>query len=126
MIELIDSYFKYLSNHPTMLNSIGLWTVSMTMVYIILFKYRERMIAGMSGANNLWDSPEIIGYIVCWIFPPVLFYSAFFNVELPSWVWYFTAFCVAYTLGGKWLLEWVLAFKAGATKVDTDTETKQT
>lgn len=123
MVKLIDSYLQYLATNPGKVDSIIVWTFSTFIIWIIMFMYREKIIKGMSGENGLFESPEVVGYILCWVFPPIINYSAFFNVELPNWVWWFLASGIAYTLGGRWLFEWVLALRAGSTRVETTTTT---
>jgi len=122
MIQLIESYLEYLSANPGRVDSIILWTLTMIVVWTIQFWYRKTMITGMSGANGLFESAEQVAYILNWIWPPVLCYSAYFNQELSQWIWYFIYAAIAYTLGGRWLFEWVLALRAGATKVEESKE----
>jgi hypothetical protein len=123
MTHVIDSYLTYLATHPSVINSIILWNTTNVFIWFILIRYRTKMIEGVMGENKLWEAPEQIAYLLLFLFPPILTYSAFFNSELPSWCWYFLSFAVAYTLGGRWLLEWILAFKSGSNKVeDTQTE----
>jgi hypothetical protein len=91
----------------------------MAFVYFILIKYRTKMIQGSEGANSFWEMPEQWGYLWLYIASPITCYSAFFNVELPSWVWWFNAGVAGYTIGGRWIFEWVLAVRSGATKVES-------
>lgn len=124
-MSLFEKYIQFLIDHPDMVNSIILWTMTMATVWFIMFKYRLKMIAGSEGANKFWEMPEQVGYMLNWVWPPVLCFSAYFKVELPVWVWYFMAAGVAYTVGGRWLFEWVLALRAGKTSVEESSETKQ-
>lgn len=126
MIKMIDSYFEYLTTHPTMLNSIGLWTVTMVFYYFILIKYRQLMIEGSRGENSFWEMPEQWGYIWLYVSGPITAYSAYFNSELPSWVWWFNVGIAGYTIGGRWIFEWALAIRAGSTKVEHETKTTAT
>ncbi len=79
------------------------------------------MIEGSAGDNTFWESPEQWGYIFMYLATPITAYSAYFHVELSSWVWYFCFGVVGYTIGGRWIFEWVLAVRAGTTKVETET-----
>lgn len=124
MIRLINSYFEYLATHPDKVNSILLWTMTMAVVWFMQFRYRVKMIDGMSGDNKLFEAAEQVAWILNWVWPPIVCYSAFFNVELSNWIWYFTFGCIAYTLGGRWLFQWVLALRAGSTEVKTDQKTE--
>lgn len=131
MMKLIDSYIEYLTNHPTMLNSIGLWTTTMLFVYFILLRYKSKMIDGSAGDNKFWEMPEQWGYIWLYVAAPITCYSAYFNSELPAWVWWFNVGVAGYTIGGRWIFEWVLAIRTGSSKVETEStkvtlETKET
>lgn len=126
MTKLFESYLAYLAAHPGRVDSIILWTVTMMMVWFMLFRYRNLMMRGMSGTNGLFEAAEQVAYISHWIWPPIVCYSAFFNVELSAWVWYFVIGVIAYTLGGRWLFEWVLALRAGKSSVESSQTTKDT
>lgn len=127
MKELIDTYLIYLATHPSLINSIILWNTTNFFIWFVLIRYRVKMIEGVMGENKLWEAPEQIAYLLLFLFPPILTYSAFFNSELPVWCWYFLSFAVAYTLGGRWMLEWILAFKTGSSSVaKTETDKEKT
>lgn len=123
-MRLFDSYLEYLSTHPGRVDSIILWTLTMAVVWFIQFKYREKMLTGMSGVNALFEAPEQVAWILNWCWPPIVAYSAYFNQELSLMIWYFIYAAIAYTLGGRWIFEWVLALRAGATKVESREENK--
>lgn len=107
-----------------MINSIILWNITNIIMWFILFKYRAAMIKGAEGTNGLWELNEQVSYVFLWLISPLLTYSAFFNAELPVWCWYLLVFGVAYTLGGRWILEWILAFKSGSAKVESSENEK--
>lgn len=100
----------------------------MIFVYTVLLRDRKLMLTGASGQNGLFESSEQVIYIMNWVWPPVVSYSAFFHSELPVWCWWFMAGCIAWALGGRWLFEWALALRAGATTVNdpktTEVKTK--
>lgn len=121
MIRLIDTYLKYLETHPDLIHSIILWNVTMFFVYFILLKYRAKMIAGSEGENRYWEMAEQWGYLWLYVSAPITCYSAYFKVNLPDWVNWFNIGIACYTIGGRWLFEWVLALRAGSTKVETET-----
>lgn len=111
-----------------MINSIILWNITNVIMWFILFKYRAIMIKGAEGTNGLWELNEQVSFVFLWLISPILTYSAFFGADLPVWCWYLLVFGVAYTLGGRWILEWILAFKSGSAKVksskDENTKTE--
>lgn len=117
MQKLIDHYFEYLSNNPGKVDSIYLWTISTLIVWGIMFAYKRTMIEGAKGENKLFELPEIVGYIATWMFVPIIFYAVYFFNPIPDMAWYSILFVIAYTLGGRWILEWILAFKTGQSKV---------
>jgi hypothetical protein len=129
MNKIIESYFSNLALNPERLDSMFLWTVTSIIITVVLIKYSKQMVNGLMGKNTLWESPEIVIYLLCWLFPYILNYAAFFKATLPDWVWWFMSAGIAYALMGRWIFDWVLALRAGATSVTesatvTKTETK--
>lgn len=122
MLDLLNRYLTFLMQNPSMINSIVLWNITMGFVYFILIKYRTKMIEGSEGANTFWEMAEQWGYIWIYVAAPITCYSAFFDIKLPDMVWYFNFGVAGYTIGGRWIFEWVLALRAGSTKVETTTE----
>ena len=119
-MEILKSYLTYLAAHPELVNSIILWNISMFFIYFILLKYRTKMIEGSAGQNTFWEMPEQWGYIWLFVSAPITCYSAFFNQPLPDWVWWFNCGVAGYTIGGRWIFEWVLALRSGKNSVQTD------
>lgn len=117
MRKLFDSYLDYLSANPGEFTSMILWIITSTIITIVLVKRGKDMVHGIKGINGFMESAESVTYLMCWAFPYILNYSAFFQANLPSWVWWFMSGCIAWALGGKWLFEWALALRAGATTV---------
>lgn len=125
MIKLYESYLEYLSANPGEFTSIILWTLTSIITTTILVVYRKKMVHGATGANGFMESAEQVIWIMNWIWPYVLTFSAFFQAELPDWCWWFMSGCIAWALGGRWLFEWALALRAGVTSVNTSkTEAK--
>ena len=125
MKDLINTYIQYLINHLEMVNSIILWNLTMLFVWGVQIKYRKKMIDGHAGSNFLFESPEQIAYILNFVWPGILCYAAYFNVDVPKYVWVIIGGTIMYVLGGRWLFEWALAFRAGASKVETKTIEKE-
>ena len=128
MKNLFESYIDYLSNNPGEFTSLILWSITSTLITTVLFNRRKDMIEGIKGFDGFMQSSESVTYLMCWVFPYILNYSAFFQAELPVWCWWFMAGCIAWALGGRWLFEWALALRAGATSVNdpktTEVKTK--
>lgn len=115
MRHLFESYTDYLSSNPGEFTALQLWTATMLGVYIMLIVFRKDMVHGSKGENGFWEPSEQILYIVNWLWPGVVCYAAFFYQT--SWIPYFIFGVIAYGLGGKWIFQWFLVFKAGGTEV---------
>jgi hypothetical protein len=125
MRHLFSSYVDYLSSNPGEFTSLLLWLICSTIITIVLLKRVKDMVQGIKGVSGFMESAESVTYLMCWVFPYILNYAAFFEAELPSWVWWFMSGCIAWALGGRWIFEWALALRAGATSV-TDTKVEKT
>lgn len=117
MNHLFKSYIDYLSANPGEFTSLLLWLITSTIITVVLTRRVKDMIDGIKGVNGFMESAESVTYLICWSFPYILDYAAFFQAELPSWCWWFMSGCIAWALGGRWLFEWALALRAGATTV---------
>lgn len=125
MKKLLESYFDYLSSNPGEFTSVNLWLITNVIIYAVLLAYRKKMVHGAAGQNGFMESPEQVMYILNWAWPSILTYAAFFRAEYSVWVWGFMIGCIAWALGGRWLFDWALAFKSGATRVtESKTEVK--
>jgi len=118
MKELLLSYLKYLETHPEAVHSILLWNITMVFVYWNLIKLRPQMVEGAKSDNRLFESNEQIIYILNWVWPGSVSYLVFFNVTPNGWTVSLLAGMIAYTIGGRWLFQWALAFKNGISKVE--------
>lgn len=125
MIHLFETYLRYLESHPDLINSIILWNITMFFVYVNLIRLRPTMVDGAKGTNGLFESNEQVIYLLNWVWPGILSYAAFFNATFNIWVWGLTASIIGYTIGGRWLFEWALAFKTGKSTVGPETTGEQ-
>ena len=105
-----------------------MWTTCTLVAWAVLFKYRERIIKGMEGVNFLFDGGEVVTYIALWMFPPILFYVAFFKDYLIAL--YIVSAIMIYQITGRYIFDWALAIRTGSkmnepekTKVETVTTT---
>jgi uncharacterized integral membrane protein len=122
MQKIIESYFSYLSQNPIIINSIFQWTLCTLVVWFVEFKYRDRIVSGLEGINKMFESAEVVIFIVCVMFPPIVFHSVFFNLPFSEWNWYFIIGVIAFAMGGRWIFEWVLALKTGQSSVHESTK----
>lgn len=115
MSHLFKSYIDYLSSNPGEFTSLLLWLITMTAVYVVLIVFRKKMVHGASGENGFMESSEQVLYVMNWVWPAIVSYAAYFRDE--EWIQWFMFGAIAWALGGRWLFEWALVFKAGGTKV---------
>lgn len=123
MMRFINSYLEYLATHPDKVNSIILWTVTVGVIWFLMFRLKRVMVQGATGVDGLLQLAEQIGYIVLWLLTPIISYFAYFK-ESESTL-YFLGAVVAYTIGGRWLFQWALAFRSGKTTVEENPNTNQ-
>ena len=118
MRDLIETYLKYLENHPEEINSIILWNLTMSFVYYVLIKYRNQMLEGAKSGNKLFESNEQVIFLLNMVWPGFLSYSVYFSKPIDGWSMSLVAGIIGYTIGGRWIFEWALAFKSGKSKVE--------
>lgn len=126
MVSIIRAYFKYLESNPGRIDSIFQWTLCTFVAWFFIWKYRNRIIQGMEGMNLLFESGEVIAFISIVCFPPTLFNMAFFKgTELYQW-YALLVECglFACTLYGRYIFDWALAFKSGASSVPVVSNTQ--
>jgi hypothetical protein len=116
MMRLINSYLEYLATHPDKVDRIILWTVTVSVIWFVMFRLKPTMVDGAKGTDKLLQLAEQIGYITLWLLTPILSYFAYFKDS--ESVLYFLGGIVAYTIGGRWLFQWALAFRSGKTIVE--------
>lgn len=124
MRHLFSSYVDYLSSNPGEFTSLLLWLITSIIITVVLVRRVKDMVAGIKGVSGFMESAESVTYLMCWCFPYILNYAAFFEAELPAWVWWFMSGCIAWALGGRWIFEWALALRAGSTKVEDSSTVK--
>ncbi len=127
MNEFINAYFHNLAANPTRFDSMFQWTLCTLFLWFFIWKYRERIIAGMSSLNLLFESGEVIAFVCILCFPPILFNIAFFKgTEMYQWyTLLFIGAVFACTLYGRYIFDWALAFKTGASQVTQTIDQKQ-
>ena len=128
MLKVFESYFSFLANNPGQINGIIQWTLCVVWSEFLIWKFRERIIKGMEGLNLLFESGEVIAFISIVCFPPTLFNLAFFK---DTQLYQFYALLAegaifACTLYGRYLFDWALAFKTGASSVTSSVQTTAT
>jgi len=118
-LDLVDKYVTYLTpEHSLFIAS----TLIMTGVHLF---FRKEWTAGLKGVNGLWEGPEIVLYICLWLFPPMISASFFLQLKVEAIVWYVFVACLFFGLTGRFGLEWLLAFKSGASQVTSTISTRE-
>jgi len=84
-----------------------LGSISITRVHII---YAKEWTEGLKGMNKLWEAPEIVVYLFCWLYPHIIMASAFLNMKVEIEVWYFLGAILLFSLTGRWGLEALLSW----------------
>ncbi len=123
-MNFIDKFVTYLT--PGHFEGIALYLVSMAIVTATHIYFRKEWSDGLKGVNGLWEGTEILLYICLWIIPAMVFADIFLSLHASEIVWYaMIAFCLLGVLG-RWGLEWLLAFRSGASSVTSTTTTEKT
>lgn len=121
-MTIFDKFYSYLT--PGHFEGIVLFLLSSLIITGLHLHLREDLIKGLKGINGMWEGPEALLYFVLWIFPPVIFAAVFLQLAVPDMVWYVLLAFTGAGLFGRWGLEWLLAFRGGATQV-TSTSTME-
>ncbi len=128
-VSILKSYFTHLANSPERIDSLLMWTVCTIFAWAVMVVYRERIVRGLEGLNQLFEGGEFVVLVAVVCFPPILFNVAFFKaVEMYQWyALLFEGGILGYALMGRYIFDWALAFKTGQSsvpKVDKDEEKK--
>ena len=118
-MNIIDKFVAYLT--PGHFEGIALFLWSCLAMTAVQIYYAKEWTAGLRGSNGLREAPEILIYIIVWLLPVVIFAAVFLQLPVPDMVWYTMWVIIGFALFGKWGLEWLLAFKTGASQVTSTT-----
>lgn len=139
-MNVIKKYLEHLAKDPERIDSMLMWSFCTIIIWIVIWVNREKFLKGLAadgrhpgdpGTDNL-DAREIIIYIFLFVPIPVIFNVAFFH-HVDTWqviaMWAVLA-PLYYQIFGRFIFDWALAFKSGASKVtetpDTTTTTTTT
>ena len=110
MIEkLFDSF---LINHFTdaeRFDGLIMWTICTFFIWYWQVKWKDRAIKGMEGSNFFWEGHEQTIYWALMAMWPIVFKAAFLS-DVPVTVWYFVGFLMGFSLLGRSVLDYALAF----------------
>lgn len=122
-MDIIDKFYSYLT--PGHFEGIVLFVASSLIMTFIQIKFSKEWTDGLKGVNKYWEGPEILLYICLWIFPIMVFANMFLQMKADDLVWYTLISFMFFGLTGRWGLEWLLAFKGGATQVTSTSSTTE-
>lgn len=118
-MNIVDKFVTYLT--PGHFEGIVLYLISVAILTGVHIRFVKDFTAGLKGANGLWEGTEILLYVCLWIIPAMVFADIFLQLHASEIVWYsMIAFTLLGVLG-RWGLEWLLAFKSGASSVTSTT-----
>jgi len=126
-MNIIEKYLQHLAENPERIDSLLQWSFCTLVIWFVIWKFREKFLIGLAGdgrhpgevgTDNL-DAREIIIFIFLFIPPPIIFNVAFFhNVETWQQIAMWAAIApLYYQVFGRFIFDWALAFKSGASKV---------
>ncbi len=132
MEKLFDSFIIDHFSNADRFDGYIMWTVCTSFIWFWQVKWRERAIRGMEGTNFFWEGHEQTIYWALMAMWPIVFKAAFI-ADVSDKVWYFVGFLMGFSLLGRSVLDYALAFlgrapvkKEDPIKVTTETTTETT
>ncbi len=135
MIEkLFDSFLMNHFSSSERFDGLIMWTVCTAFIWIQQIKNAPRAIKGMEGSNLFWEGHEQTIYWSLMAMWPIVFKAAFIS-NVPVEVWYFIGFLMGFSLLGRSILDYALAFFGRSpvkdsseepVKITTETKTETT
>lgn len=107
--DLLDHFF----NSKDHLEGLFLYVCGSVTVTIVHIRNEKVFIEGLKGENKLFEAPEVILYLFCWIFPHVLMIDQFLQLKLSIEGWYFMGVLLLFGLTGRWGLQWLSSIRTG-------------
>ncbi|MGC3945375.1 MAG: hypothetical protein QM762_12815 [Chryseolinea sp.] len=128
MIDTIFALFDRITSQltPGAFEGDALYLISMLMITIVHFHFRKQWAEGLKGDNGLWEAPEMLLYLCLWLIPSMIYADIFLKRQASDIVWYAVMAFVFYAFTGRFGLNWLLAFRAGASEVKSTTTEKKT
>lgn len=97
-------------------------TVVITVLHIIHWR---AFVKGLKGENGLWESPEILTYLITWLLPEFLMADAWLGLKLSDAGYLILGEIVLFALMGRLGLEYMMSLR-GRTITEKTLEIKQT
>lgn len=109
MEKILDSFILNHFSNAERFDGLIMWTLCTFFIWFWQVKVRERAIKGMEGSNMFWEGHEQTIYWSLMAMWPIVFKAAFVS-NVPTEVWYFVAFLMGFSLLGRSVLDYALAF----------------
>jgi hypothetical protein len=109
MNKIIDSFFINHFSNSERFDNIIIWSVCTFFIWFWQIKFRKQAIRGMEGSNTFWEGHEQTIYWSLLAMWPIVFKAAFIS-DVPMPVWYFIGFLMGFSLLGRSVLDYALAF----------------
>lgn len=123
-MHFFEKYFSELTADRA--DSLLLWTLSTFFVWFWLVRLRKQSIEGMAkeGDNPSWETREQIIWFTLLAFYPAAFYILYLT-QFKLWGFGAFALIIGYQIFGRFIFDWILAFKGGLSEVpEHEKETK--
>lgn len=126
MEKIIDSFILPHFSNAERVDGLIMWTFCTFFIWFWQIKLRERAVKGMEGSNFFWEGHEQTIYWSLMAMWPIVFKAAFIS-NVPTEVWYFVGFLMGFSLLGRSVLDYALAFLGRSPiKKEDQTENKIT
>lgn len=102
-----------------------LFVCGTAVINIIHIVHGKAFVHGLKGENKMWESPEILTYLVTWLLPEFLMADAWLGLRLSDAGYIILGELVLFALMGRLGLEYMMSLK-GKTFTEKKTEITQT
>lgn len=120
--NLIDAIGKAINTNAQGMLLFVCGTVVMTALHAI---HGRHFVTGLKGENGLWESPEILTYLITWLLPEFLMADAWLGLKLSDAGYLILGEIVLFALMGRLGLEYMMSLK-GRKITEQTIEFKQT
>jgi hypothetical protein len=83
-------------------------TIVITIIHLV---HAKAFVLGLKGENKLWESPEILTYLITWLLPEFLMADAWLGLRLSDAGYLILGEIVLFALMGRLGLEYMLSLK---------------
>lgn len=120
--RLIDALEKAITTNAQGMLLFVCGTIVMTGLHII---HGKQFVKGLKGENGLWESPEILTYLITWLLPEFLMADAWLGLKLSDAGYLILGEIVLFALMGRLGLEYMMNMR-GRVITEKKIEIKQT